>query len=228
MNPMQPPARPVNPSERLNDLEQRMNAFEGRMSGLEDAVLSSIRDLGLAVGQLITMRQGIPQSVAQEHYEEAPAAPQLVFQFHKTLTDNTMYRVYQDAFDHPVTPGQLHIHTRREMGSTAFDALEVDHALEHVIQDEFQKQCGGAINSAFFVEVYRASADPIDETSFLKEAPVSATVPSEELPAVQQGVFAHLTPAQQMAQMVAGLTAQVSARQLGDASVGLPPKHLSQ
>ncbi|MNI64614.1 hypothetical protein D3C73_1200720 [compost metagenome] len=211
-----------------------MAAFEGRMSGLEDAVLSSIRDLGVAVGQLITMRQSqaVAESYAEAHYPEpeAPAQPQLVFQFHTRLTDNTMYRVYQDAFDHPVTPGQLHIHTRREMGSIQFDALEVDHALEHLITDEFKRQTGGAINSAFYLEVYRSSAEPIDETSVRIEpapAPVSAAQPTAEMPAVQQGVFNDLTPAQQMAQMVAGLTQQVQARQLGNASAGLP-KPLSQ
>lgn len=226
--------------------EQRLTAIEHRLDGLENSLLVAIRDLGLTVSQLISMRQAQGHSHGHDHHHEEPAVPQLVFKVFERLTENTMYRIYQDAYDHPINPGKVHIHTRRELGSDQFEVLEVDENLAALLTHEFQSQTGGTVNVAFYVEVYRASAEPIDETSFIMDqapAPAEAVAqpvgaarvapnlpkslqpanqPSPELPAVEQGVYAHLTPAQQMQQMVAGLTEQVRARTVSDSRTGLP------
>jgi len=226
--------------------EQRLIAIEQRLDGLENSLLVAIRDLGITVSQLISLRQAQGHSHGHDHHHEEPQAPQLVFKVFERLTENTMYRIYQDAYDHPINPGKVHIHTRRELGSDQFEVLEVDEALAALLTHEFQHQTGGTVNVAFYVEVYRASAEPIDETSFIMDqapAPAEAVAqpvgaarvapalpkslqpalqPSAGLPAVDQGVFEHLTPAQQMQQMVQGLTEQVRARTVGDSRPGLP------
>lgn len=236
--------------------EQRLTAIEHRLDGLENSLLVAIRDLGLTVSQLISLRQVQGHSHGHDHHHEEPAVPQLVFKVFERLTENTMYRIYQDAYDHPVNPGKVHIHTRRELDGIQFDELEVDENLAALLTHEFQHQTGGTVNVAFYVEVYRASAEPIDETSFImdqqpalqvevqetlpgrhgleqrpalvRQAPnlpkslQPANRPSPDLPAVDQGVFEHLTPAQQMQQMVAGLTEQVRARTIPDSRTGLP------
>lgn len=230
--------------------EDRLINLEKRLDGLENNLFVAIRDLGILVSQMISLRQAGGHSHDHDHHHHAPAEPQLVFKVYQGLTDNSMYRIYQDAFDHPVNPGQIHIHTRREMGSDKFDDLDVDEALATLLTHEFQQQTGGTVNVAFYVEVYRASAEPIDETSvIMDQAPAPqqpapgtmgltlpverrstplpkslqpALVPTPDLPAMEQGIFDQLTPAQQMQQMVHGLTQQVRARTVGDSRTGLP------
>lgn len=208
--------------QRPASTAERLSAIEKRLDGLEHTLLDGIRSLGLAVSQMISLRQSEAISQDVHHVHEAPAQPQLVFEFKQSLTDNTMYRVYQDAHDHPVTPSHIHIHTRRDLGSSNFDNVDVDENLRALMIHEFQHKTGGAINAAFFVEVYRETTAPVDQSSFLKAAPVPAVAPTPEMPTVQQGVYEHLTPGQQMAQLVAGLTADINARQLGDSRAGLP------
>lgn len=225
--------------------EDRLVALEKSFAGLEQALLVGIRDLGMAVSQLLTLRQIGGNEHVVDHHDHAPVAPQLVFKVYEALTENTMYRIYQDAYDHPINPGKVHIHTRREVGLDQFDALDVDENLAALLVNEFQSQTGGTVNVAFYVEVYRSSDQPIDESSFIMDtavplpkivepAPVSGArhvlpkslqsvlEPTADLPAVEQGVYAQLTPAQQMQQMVAGLTQQVKARTVGDSRPGLP------
>ncbi|MCO6704918.1 hypothetical protein [Streptomyces sp. CHB9.2] len=228
--------------------EQRLIAIEQRLDGLENSLLVAIRDLGITVSQLISLRQAQGHSHGHDHHHEEPQAPQLVFKVFERLTENTMYRIYQDAYDHPINPGKVHIHTRRELGSDQFEVLDVDENLAALLTHEFQHQTGGTVNVAFYVEVYRTSAEPIDDSSFIMDqqaapAPAEAVAqpvgaarvspalpkslqpalqPSAGLPAVDQGVFEHLTPAQQMQQMVQGLTEQVRARTVGDSRPGLP------
>lgn len=230
--------------------EQRLIAIEQRLDGLENSLLVAIRDLGITVSQLISLRQAQGHSHGHDHHHEEHQAPQLVFKVFERLTENTMYRIYQDAYDHPINPGKVHIHTRRELGSDQFEVLDVDENLAALLTHEFQHQTGGTVNVAFYVEVYRTSAEPIDDSSFIMDqaptpqepAPgaMGLTLPVERrstplpkslqpalqptagLPAVDQGVFEHLTPAQQMQQMVHGLTEQVRARTVGDSRPGLP------
>ena len=229
--------------------EDRLVALEKSFAGLEQALLVGIRDLGMAVSQLLTLRQIGGNEHVVDHHDHAPVTPQLVFKVYEALTENTMYRIYQDAYDHPINPGKVHIHTRREVGLDQFDALDVDENLAALLVNEFQSQTGGTVNVAFYVEVYRSSDQPIDESSFIMDqAPLNVEVvesiptrhgieqrparvapalqpaiqPTADLPAVEQGVYAQLTPAQQMQQMVAGLTQQVKARTVGDSRPGLP------
>jgi hypothetical protein len=237
--------------------EQRLIAIEQRLDGLEHHLLSAIQDLGIVVSQLISLRKLGGNEHVVDHHDHAPVAPQLVFKVYEALTENTMYRIYQDAYDHPINPGKVHIHTRREVGLDQFDALDVDENLAALLVHEFQQQTGGTVNVAFYVEVYRSSDEPIDGTSFimdqqpvlevetqeslpgregLEQRPAivhrkasvlpkslqSALEPTPDLAAVEQGVYAQLTPAQQMQQMVQGLTQQVRARTVGDSRPGLP------
>lgn len=162
--------------------EDRLINLEKRLDGLENNLFVAIRDLGILVSQMISLRQAGGHSHDHDHHHHAPAEPQLVFKVYQGLTDNSMYRIYQDAFDHPVNPGQIHIHTRRELGSNQFDDLDVDEALAALLTHEFQQQTGGTVNVAFYVEVYRASAEPIDETSvIMDQAPLNVEVP-ESIP----------------------------------------------
>jgi hypothetical protein len=150
------PVRPPTTPERLARLEQRQDA-------LENTIMSAIRDLSMAVNQMHrTQLNALEHGLAHGHDHQP--APEIQFTFLEQLSLNSMYRVYQDAADHPICPNQLNIHTRRE-GTDVFDSLPVEPALVELISREFAAQIGEVPNKVYFVEVHRLTDAPIDETS---------------------------------------------------------------
>lgn len=153
----QQPLRPPSTPERLMALEQRCDH-------LENTIMSAIRDLAMNVNQMHrTQLQALEHGIGHGHQHEAPS-PQIVFTFLEAMSLNTMYRVYQDAADHPICPNQLNIHTRRE-GEEVFDSVPVEPVLVELLSREFASQVGQVPNKVYFVEVHRLSDEPLDESS---------------------------------------------------------------
>lgn len=152
-----PAQRPPSTPERLARLEQRQDE-------LENSIMSAIRDLAMNVNQMHRTQLNALQH-GHHHHEEAPAAPEIVFTFLEAMSLNSMYRVYQDAADHPICPNQLNIHTRRE-GEDVFDSVAVEPVLVELISRDFAEKIGQVPNKVYFVEVHRLTDEPLDATSF--------------------------------------------------------------
>jgi hypothetical protein len=149
--------RPPSTPERLARLEQRQDE-------LENTIMSAIRDLAMNVNQMHRTQLNALQNGHHNHDHHAPERPQIVFTFLEALSLNSMYRVYQDAADHPICPNQLNIHTRRE-GSDVFDSEPVEPALVELLSNEFATKIGQVANKVYYVEVHRLSDEPLDEHS---------------------------------------------------------------
>lgn len=151
------PVRPPSTPERVAVLEKRIDF-------LENTLMSAIRDLSINVNQMHrTQLEALKNGHHHGHDHPAPQ-PTIVFTFLEAMSLNTMYRVYQDAADHPICPNQLNIHTRVD-GGELFESVPVDPALVELISREFASQVGEVPNKVYFVEVHRLSDEPLDDTS---------------------------------------------------------------
>lgn len=154
---------PAKPVQRQPSTPERLARLEQRQDELENTLLSAIRDLAMNVNQMHRTQLNALQH-GHHHHDEAPAAPEIVFTFLEAMSLNTMYRVYQDAADHPICPNQLNIHTRRD-GEDVFDSVAVEPVLVELISREFATKIGQVPNKVYFVEVHRLTDEPLDDSS---------------------------------------------------------------